>query len=608
MAIFIGGIYMDILMKDKSFGKITSISGMDITIDIDQPLLELNLEQEIVENGQCKKFYVGTVGDIFLIGGPTTEDNIHYGIFEEIKLVTSMDSEKNTNTKAIISAKVIGYQDPTEKNNLTFRRGAGHYPKFNAKCYLLSSEEKKGLFLIDNNEGIHIGKASGVQDEEVYININKFLGKHSVILGSTGAGKSCTVASIIQKVLKSHLHSHIVFFDLHNEYYKAFIFESTLFKVNLVEANKLQLPYWFLSFEEFQSIFLGDIDYNKNSDGIRNLKEVIIRLKEKEHKSIEAEVGAIERINVNAPLYYSFDNLLDELDKINTATFWKSDSEPAIDIETGIYLKSTGAAKVDRSGKTEKDSINNASSFNTLTQIIEKLLSIRDDRRYQFLFPKGFDVSTSIYKYSSELLSINTDDNLQQMSILDFSKIPSEITPIITGIFARICFEYKLWDKNPKDLPLYLVFEEAHNYIPKDTNLITRLPKKYIGRIAKEGRKYGISQLIISQRPSDLCDTIISQCSNFFVLRVTNPNDQNFVQRVLPDHLSALSNMIPFFENGECLIAGECVKIPTKVIVDLPEPRPDSDDVLFSDKWKEKLEDYKVEETIHRWWDVVNNE
>ncbi len=601
---------MNILMKDKPFGKITSISGMNITIEIEQKLLDSNLEQEIVIDDDVLKFYIGTVGDLFLIGGPTTDDNIHYGIFEEIRLVTPMEGaqiKRSDSIKAVISAKVIGYQDPFEKGKLKFRRGAGHYPKFNAKCFLLSSKEKKELFFIDNDEGINIGKTSGVQDEPVNININKFLGKHSVILGSTGAGKSCTVASIMQKILKTHSYSHIVFFDLHNEYYKAFIFEDSPFKVNLVEANKLQLPYWFLSFEEFQSIYLGDIDYYKNSDGIRKLKEIIIKLKEEEHKEIENEVGAIERINVNVPLYYSFDKLLNELEKINAATFWKSDGEPAIDSETGNYLKSTGSGKINRPGKTEKDSVNNAPSYNTLTQIIEKLISIKNDRRYQFLFPAGFEVSTSIYKYSSDLLSINTSEDLQQMSILDFSKIPSEITPIITGIFARICFEYKLWDKNPKDLPLYLVFEEAHNYIPKDTTPVTKLTKKYIGRIAKEGRKYGISQLVISQRPSDLCDTIVSQCSNFFVLRVTNPNDQSFVQKVLPDHLVALSNMIPFFENGECLVAGECVKIPTKVIIDPPNPDPDSDDVLFSNKWKEELKDYKVEETIHRWWDVADN-
>lgn len=207
----------------------------------------------------------------------------------------------------------------------------------------------------------------------------------------------------------------------------------------------------------------------------------------------------------------------------------------------------------------------------------------------------------------AELLSIQINDGQTQLTILDFSKIPSEITPVIIGMISRICFEYKLWDKDPKRLPIYLVFEEAHNYIPRENSQITRLPQKYIGRIAKEGRKYGISQLIISQRPSDLSTTIVSQCSNFFVLRVTNPDDQSFVQHVLPDHLSALSSMIPFFENGEALVAGECIVIPTKVVIDHPKPAPNSSDVKFNVAWKKPLEDYAILDTIKSWWDVKSD-
>ncbi|MGR5953228.1 ATP-binding protein [Bacillus paranthracis] len=152
-----------------------------------------------------------------------------------------------------------------------------------------------------------------------------------------------------------------------------------------------------------------------------------------------------------------------------------------------------------------------------------------------------------------------------------------------------------------------MFFEEAHNYIPRDTTSITKLPKRYIERIAKEGRKYGISQLIISQRPSDLSTTIVSQCSNFFVLRVTNPDDQTFIRKVLPDHLNALTSMIPFFQNGEVLIAGECVPIPIKAAIDLPNPLPNSSDVSFSDAWSNFVK-YDIKDTILKWWEVKEDE
>jgi len=598
---------MQIELKDKAFGSVISISGLNITIAVFDEFLISNLEIDIVKNDGTKKFYIGTVGDIFLIGGPTTHDAIHYGMFEEVKLVP--DEKDLSKNKALITAKVIGYQNAKVTNELKFNRGVGHYPKFNSKCYILSSEEKQQLFSLTAGEGICVGKVPGIQNEDVNINIEKFLGKHSVILGSTGSGKSCTVASILQKTLQAHLFSHIIFFDLHNEYSAAFptiktdLYNGNTYNVNKVDANNFTLPFWFLNFEEFQSIFLGDIDYAKNGEGIRILREEVIKLKVKSHNLIMDDIGEIERININSPLHFDFSDLVIKLKKLNKSTLWKSDGASTYNESTGNYVANSGASKVDRDG-TSDQALQDPNYYDKLHSVIEKLESTKLDRRYQFLFPESYITSKNIYEYLISLLCLPKDHIQNQMTILDLSKIPSEIIPIIIGLLSRICFEYKLWEVDPKKLPLYLVYEEAHNYIPNDVNAITALSSKYIGRIAKEGRKYGISQLIISQRPSDLSQLIVSQCSNFFILRVTNPNDQAFINHVLPDHLSALSNMIPFFQNGECLIAGELVTIPTKVIIDRPAPEPNSNDVAYSKTWKKILIDYKVQETVHKWWEI----
>lgn len=607
-----------IVSKDNPFGQVVSISGNKILIEIDKKLLERNLEQNMVVGTGVIKLYIGMVGDIFLIGDPNTSNHIHYGIFEEIKLISELEDIENvqslvvnnkSNNKAVAIARVIGYQDNIVKDSLKFRRGVGHYPRFNSKCYLLTSDEKKQLFALSEGQGIKVGRVSGVEDEEISIHVDKFLGKHSVILGSTGSGKSYTVASILQKILRQYHYSHVVFFDLHNEYSTAFESEEFEQKVVKIDAGIFKLPYWLMNFEEFLSVFLGDIDFTKNGDGIRIVKEQILLLKEKEHNIIKEEVGEIEKVNINAPLYFQIDELISVLKKLNKRTIWKSDSVLALNEDQSDYLVNTGPKKIQRSDKEETDHvIQDPNYYGKLNQVVEKLQSIRDDQRFNFLFSQTYDISTSIRGFLMDLLSIPNNQEQKQLIILDLSRIPSEITPIIIGILSRLCFEFKILEKNPNQLPLYLVFEEAHNYIPKETTSTTRISKKYIERIAKEGRKYGISQLIISQRPSDLSTTIISQCSNFFVLRVTNPDDQAFIRHVLPDHLNALTNMIPFFQNGEALIVGECVPLPVKGIIDKPKPFPNSNDVSFSSAWSSLVEGYDVNETIYKWWGSQKDE
>ncbi|MGG3801597.1 ATP-binding protein [Metabacillus fastidiosus] len=605
-----------IVSNENPFGQVVSISGMNIVIEINKELLQRNLEQQFTFNREIVKLYVGTVGDIFLIGDPSS-NNFHFGIFEEVKLVSEYEEAQGNQPstfsnrdkyKAVAIAKVIGYQDKQIRDVLKFQRGVGHYPRFNSKCYLLTSEEKKQLFFLTTGEGIKVGNVAGLQSEEISIHVDKFLGKHSVILGSTGSGKSSTVASILQKLLRKYRYSHVVFFDLHDEYSAAFESSEFEHKVNKIPASTFTLPYWLLNFEEFQSSFLGDIDSTKNSDGIRITKEQILILKEKEHHLIKDEVGKIEKVNINSPLYFNIDELITDLTKLNKRTFWKSDNELALTEDGQNYLNGTGAQKINRPGKEKDSVIQDPNYYGKLNQVIEKLQSIRQDRRYTFLFPVGYEKSTSIRGYFMDLLSIPYNTEQKQLTILDLSRIPSEITPIIIGMLGRVCFEFKLWEEIPSTLPLYLVFEEAHNYIPKESNPTTRLPKKYLERIAKEGRKYGISQLIISQRPSDLSTTIVSQCSNFFVLRVTNPEDQAFIKHILPDHLSALTNMIPFFQNGEALIVGECVPLPIKGIIDMPSPLPNSHDVSFSRAWSHLTESYDINSTLYRWWDVKENE
>ncbi len=610
------------------FGQVIAISGMNITIRIKESILKDGLKvwgDDPITNTH-QSYFVGSVGDIFAVGDSSTRGRIHYAIFEEIRLASTFDprddedgagdyirlpASEEENSSAVARAKVIGYQDRNYPEKLKFRRGIGHYPKFDARCYVLTPGEKQSLFSIEDDNGLIVGKIPGLETEDVAINIHKFLGKHTVILGSTGSGKSCTVASVLQKTLQNHPYSHLVFFDLHNEYKAAFSpTEGAPFtyKLNHIDARDFKLPYWFLTFEEFQQVILGDSGEGEKGIGTRLLKQAIIDLKERAHTEILEEIGPIMKININAPLYFSFQDLLEKLKLENSRTLFGDDQTPAWNSEEGKYFPPTGSTKSEytkENGEKVKTNIKQDTSvFGKLFGLIEKLENRLSDRRFQFLFPEEYDCSLSLYGFIEGLLSIAKNDRDTQMTIFDLSRVPSETIPGLIGILSRMCFEYKLWEETAHELPVLLVFEEAHNYIPKKVREGTQLPTKYIGRIAKEGRKYGISQMIISQRPSDLSEVIVSQCSNFIVLRVTNPNDQAFISSVLPDHLSALTNMIPFFQNGECLLAGEMVTIPTKAIIDLPAPMPNSNDVRFSEAWKKKNENYDLKETVHRWWEV----
>ena len=600
---------MDLKFRNNPFGQMVSVSGLQIIVEIKPELMEVNLEQEIVIEDDLQKYNVGIVGDIFAIGGPTTNHKTHFAMFEEVKLVSDIEEEASFSTdetkrKAVAIGKIVGYQDDDYIEDLCFKRGSGHYPRFNSKCYLLTSDEKRRMLFIDEEKGLNIGHVTGSKEESVTLLTDKFLSKHSVILGSTGSGKSSTVASILQKTLLKYLHSHVVFFDLHDEYGAAFSDEKFENKVKILSGESFSLPYWFLNFEEFLSVFLGEFDYSSNDYGIRVLKEKVIELKKKEHSNIEEEVGKISKVDINAPLFFDLYELISEFSILDKRTLWKSDRSPAIDPETDDYYPSTGAEKVYHKEDEGKKVavVQDPNYYGKLTQIVEKINSIKDDKRYSFLFNDTYNKSTTLYGYLMDLLSINSDG--KQLSIINLSKVPSEISPVIIGVLARMCFEYKLWETKPEELPVYLVFEEAHNYIPIQDEKVSRLPKKYIGRIAKEGRKYGLSQMIISQRPSDLSPSIVSQCSNFFVLRVTNPNDQSFIKNILPDHLTTLTEMIPMFQNGEALIAGECVPMPIKGLIDSPSPSPKSSDVSFTAAWSEKIEGYDLKGTIHKWWDI----
>ncbi|GAE02337.1 hypothetical protein CBO05C_2027 [Clostridium botulinum B str. Osaka05] len=456
--------------------------------------------------------------------------------------------EKKDKTIEIMIAElnVLGGLDKDE----TFIRGIDSLPTLNCEVYLIDGEKMNKLLGIENEEsdkekehknfrvGIRPIKGAG----DVYLNLDKLLGRHVAILGTTGSGKSCTVASIVQSMLKQYPYPRLLFFDIHNEYPSAFEGEWKN-KTKCIPWNDFSLPYWFLDLQEFIAIYHGG---NAGSNQGPKLKEWIIELKKNEVAKYASEESKLyNRISVDSPIYFDIEDLIKKIDE-----------------------------EISKANKSDK---------NTFEKMKLKIEDINNDNRYNFL-KKDKENKKDLAQYFIELLGLCEEEN-KYLNILDLSGIPSEIRTVCIGVLERLCFDYSYWDIDPENLPLSLVLEEAHNYIPDEDGADFNLCKKRIEKIAKEGRKYGIGLIVVSQRPSNVSTTVLSQCGTFIALRLTNDIDQNKIKKLLPDVLGEQANVLPSLKDGEALVSGDAIKLPGKVYFFKPNPEPKSNDVRYHHSW-----------------------
>jgi len=196
------------------------------------------------------------------------------------------------------------------------------------------------------------------------------------------------------------------------------------------------------------------------------------------------------------------------------------------------------------------------------------------------------------------LLLGRDEKGYKNITVVDLSGIPFEIVEIVVSVLSRLIFDFNFWNKYKRECPVCVVYEEAHNYIPRSRFSVAKMS---VERIAKEGRKYGVSLIAVSQRPSELSETVLSQCNNFISLRVSNPDDQNYIKKLVPDQNAELMNMLSILRRGEALIIGEAVVMPVRVLIELPSPTPDSDDIKFFENWNNGIKDLNVGEVIDRW-------
>ena len=428
---------------------------------------------------------------------------------------------------------------------------------------------------IPDNDKFIFSRLSSNPDIDVPVDGNKFFNKHIAIVGSTGSGKSHTVAKIIQSatsVKESDYgglnNSHIIIFDIHSEYKTAFP------EANYIDVSDMVLPYWLLNSEELQELF---IDSEANDHNQRNVfKESVIASKIKHFTGPDEKK---EKINFDSPILFDINEVLQFVQKKNDE----------------MIEGKTAPKQGPLNGK--------------LSNFISRLENRIADKRLQFLL--GEEVQHITFQETISQF-IGYSEPKSNITIIDLSGVPFEVLSITVSLISRLLFDFGYFYKRLRhttdptvtinnNTPFLLVYEEAHKYVPNSDLSKYRASRESIERIAKEGRKYGITLMLASQRPSEISETIFSQCNNFITMRLTNPNDQNYVKRLLPDNMGKLIDKMPTLKSGECLLIGDSIVLPSIVKIKECDPQPSSNDIPYWELWKKEWIDLDVDKIIENW-------
>ena len=464
-----------------------------------------------------------------------------------------------------------------------FKRGADSFPQIDRDCFLIEGGNLQ-LFMgllgkdLDEKQRLELGYFVIDHSAAAIANGDRFFQRHAAILGSTGSGKSCAVSLILERA-HARKYANIIVFDMHGEY--ASLAHppvrkdgtkpnpiASIFKVagpgdlDNPPENTLFLPYWLLNREEMLSMILDRSDSNAPNQAarftahVRELKDTT--LKDEKQETVRAT------FTVDSPVPYKLTDLLAKLREDDTGT-------------------KPGTAKSEIKGDWN----------GKLTRFISRLEAKVDDRRYGFMFepPEAALRYGWLAKQIAMLLA--PGEGQHGIKVVDFSEVPADVLPVVTGVFARLLYDVQFWMQTEKRTPFVFVCDEAHLYLPvrENADAVEKQALCSFERIAKEGRKYGVSLLVVSQRPSDVSRTILSQCNNFLILRLTNDQDQNVVRRLVPDSLVGVLDGLPLLDIGEALLLGDAILLPARIKLKLPIIEPLSQTRNFWQEWGEKAPD-----------------
>jgi len=528
-------------------------SRLFITVEDHNLLTQAAVGQLVAIQGQTQhEFLIG------LIERVTRDIGERIGLDDEDE---TGELQLSTSTDDAMRVVLIGtYKTVSGAKRNTFKRGADSFPQIDRKCFLVIGRNLQNLMMllcveVKESERLDIGSFVIDPTARAILNGDKFFQRHAAILGSTGSGKSWVVALILEKASQL-AHTNIIVFDLHGEYGPLSAKEGYAQSFRIAGPGDLDnpgedtlfLPYWLLNREELVSMLVDRSDNNAPNQAarltlhIRHLKEAMLRDLSKE--------DVLDTFTVDSPVPFDISELVERL---------------AADDEERV----AGTGNRDKQGEW----------YGKLTRLIARLENKLDDRRYGFLFQPSETCSDYMWlpNLVKKLLSASSAE-ARGIKIIDFSEVPPDVLPVVIGMFARVLYDVQFWMDPTARTPFAFVCDEAHLYLPvkEDADSVEKRALQTFERIAKEGRKYGVALIPVSQRPSDVSKTILSQCNNFLILRLTNGEDQNVVRRLVPDSMSGLTDLLSLLDVGEAIMLGDAILLPSRIRLDAPTVRPSS--------------------------------
>ena len=550
-------------------GSVTHVDTEQIVVEIENTVIMGQIcvgNLVAIETGKRHEFLISLI------------DKVTRKYIDDFDDTESEENEIMVSSADYVKVSIIGtYHSVLGDLHDVFKRGVDTFPQIESKCYCISSINLQNFMNIlsrniETDKRLKIGSFMMDASADAVLDGNKFFQRHAAILGSTGSGKSWCVANILEKA-STLQHANIIVFDMHGEYQKLAVGSNPIAEryriagpgdLETPTSDVLFLPYWLLNREELLSMILDRSDSNAPNQASR----FTLHIRELKAQTLtkEGRTNTLKTFTVDSPIPFLMSDLIDKL---------KDD-----DTRKGIG-KNGAPVKGDWEGK--------------LTRFISRLEAKLDDKTYGFMFQPI--AQSQNYTWLIEMLCnlLGYFDGKPGIKIIDFSEVPSDVLPVVTGTLARLLYNIQFWMDPTKRTPFTLICDEAHLYLPikDEADAVQKQALYNFERIAKEGRKYGVSILAVSQRPADVSKTILSQCNNFVVLRLTNEKDKGVIRNLLPDSLKSTIEFLPLLDVGEALVVGDAILLPSKILLDKPsdEHQPISATKDFWDEWDSKIPD-----------------
>ncbi|MDD5160503.1 MAG: DUF853 family protein [Sulfuricurvum sp.] len=573
------------MKSDVTFlGQVINVnsSSVEVKISDDIPSAAPIVEGKLYRIGQIGTFVKFPLGALTL-----------FGIVSSVSNTASNDqnSENGKKSSRYLSVQLIGEKQGDDD----FQKGVGFYPTINDEVHLVTENDLLSIYGNSSEIGlVEIGTHSSSERLPIYLDLDKLILRHSAILGSTGSGKSNTTAHILKSIVNSNQGSRVILIDIHGEYKDAFPTEAKVLRINDTD-NPLVLPFWLMNFDEL-AMFLVGRQPGQESPSDKRLREEITARKYLTADKLPAGKINEEFITADSPIPFSIKELWYDLAREIVATYKKSPlNEQTKENEADIIDE--GSVDDLKYPKFVDYSMTTSEPYKSKHELMniheKKILSKLKDSRFNFMFSPGIYEDFENYDLDHLLRSWIAHD--KPLTILDLSGVPFELIDLTVGVISRFLFDGMYWGRyeeyTGRNRPLLMVYEEAHSYLPNSSENrgVFGYARKAVEKIYKEGRKFGIGSMVVTQRPSEISHTILAQVGTYIALRLTNSADKSTVSSSAPNNMTSLIDLLPSLRIGEAVIVGEAIKVPSRVRIPLVEPRPSSNDPELAKAWSKEF-------------------